>query len=42
VTVALLATIIGVISVTQMWGEEWDVVWISLQVWSIRNLISRF
>ncbi|XP_026137692.1 glycerophosphodiester phosphodiesterase domain-containing protein 5-like isoform X1 [Carassius auratus] len=31
VTVALLTTIIGVISVTQMWGEEWDVVWISLQ-----------
>nr|XP_055052746.1 glycerophosphodiester phosphodiesterase domain-containing protein 5 isoform X1 [Misgurnus anguillicaudatus] len=31
VTVALLTTTIGVISVTQMWGEEWDVVWISLQ-----------
>ncbi|RXN07534.1 glycerophosphodiester phosphodiesterase domain-containing 5-like isoform X2 [Labeo rohita] len=31
VTAALLTTIIGVISVTQMWGEEWDVVWISLQ-----------
>ncbi|XP_073674588.1 glycerophosphodiester phosphodiesterase domain-containing protein 5 isoform X1 [Garra rufa] len=31
VTVALLTTIIGVIWVTQMWGEEWDVVWISLQ-----------
>uniref|UniRef100_A0A8C2JL43 GP-PDE domain-containing protein n=1 Tax=Cyprinus carpio TaxID=7962 RepID=A0A8C2JL43_CYPCA len=31
VTVALLTTAIGVISVTQMWGEEWDVVWISLQ-----------
>ncbi|XP_056612538.1 glycerophosphodiester phosphodiesterase domain-containing protein 5 isoform X1 [Triplophysa dalaica] len=31
VTVALLSTIIGVISVTQMWGEEWDVIWISLQ-----------
>ncbi|TRY66158.1 hypothetical protein DNTS_010874, partial [Danionella cerebrum] len=31
VTVALLTTIIGVIWVTQMWGEEWDVVWISFQ-----------
>uniref|UniRef100_A0A672RAM8 Glycerophosphodiester phosphodiesterase domain containing 5 n=1 Tax=Sinocyclocheilus grahami TaxID=75366 RepID=A0A672RAM8_SINGR len=31
VTAALLTTIISVISVTQMWGEEWDVVWISLQ-----------
>ncbi|KAL2096447.1 hypothetical protein ACEWY4_008595 [Coilia grayii] len=31
VTAALLTTIIGVISVTQMWGEEWDIVMISLQ-----------
>ncbi|KAI4888242.1 hypothetical protein NFI96_011432 [Prochilodus magdalenae] len=31
VTAALLTTIIGVISVSQMWGEEWDVISISLQ-----------
>ncbi|XP_072310055.1 glycerophosphodiester phosphodiesterase domain-containing protein 5 isoform X2 [Eucyclogobius newberryi] len=30
VTVALLTTVVGVISVTQMWGYEWDVVPISL------------
>ncbi|KAI1893419.1 hypothetical protein AGOR_G00123530 [Albula goreensis] len=31
VTAALLTTIIGVISINQMWGEEWDIVPISLQ-----------
>ncbi|XP_055022999.1 glycerophosphodiester phosphodiesterase domain-containing protein 5 [Boleophthalmus pectinirostris] len=31
VTVALLTTVIGVISVTQTWGYEWDIVPISLQ-----------
>ncbi|CAL9684282.1 unnamed protein product [Knipowitschia caucasica] len=31
VSVALLTTVIGVISVTQTWGYEWDVVPISLQ-----------
>lgn len=32
VTVALLTTIAGVISVNQTWGQEWDVIPISLQV----------
>ncbi|XP_030632774.1 glycerophosphodiester phosphodiesterase domain-containing protein 5 isoform X2 [Chanos chanos] len=31
VTAALLTTVIGIISVNQMWGEEWDVISISLQ-----------
>ncbi|KAM6988310.1 glycerophosphodiester phosphodiesterase domain-containing protein 5 isoform 1-T1 [Tautogolabrus adspersus] len=31
VTTALLTTIIGVISVNQTWGQEWDVIPISLQ-----------
>ncbi|GLD71910.1 glycerophosphodiester phosphodiesterase domain-containing protein 5-like isoform X1 [Lates japonicus] len=31
VTVALLTTIAGVISVNQTWGQEWDVIPISLQ-----------
>ncbi|KAM4627175.1 glycerophosphodiester phosphodiesterase domain-containing protein 5 isoform 1-T2 [Polymixia lowei] len=31
VTAALLTTIIGVITVNQTWGEEWDVIPISLQ-----------
>ncbi|XP_042342554.1 glycerophosphodiester phosphodiesterase domain-containing protein 5 isoform X2 [Plectropomus leopardus] len=31
VTAALLTTIVGVISVNQTWGQEWDVVPISLQ-----------
>ncbi|XP_022616963.1 glycerophosphodiester phosphodiesterase domain-containing protein 5-like isoform X1 [Seriola dumerili] len=31
VTAALLTTIIGVISVNQTWGQEWDVIPISLQ-----------
>ncbi|XP_017562700.1 glycerophosphodiester phosphodiesterase domain-containing protein 5 isoform X1 [Pygocentrus nattereri] len=31
VTAALLTTVIGVISVSQMWGEEWDIISISLQ-----------
>ncbi|XP_062872645.1 glycerophosphodiester phosphodiesterase domain-containing protein 5 [Trichomycterus rosablanca] len=31
VTTALLTTIIGVISVSQIWGEEWDIISISLQ-----------
>ncbi|TSK49650.1 Glycerophosphodiester phosphodiesterase domain-containing protein 5 [Bagarius yarrelli] len=31
VTAALLTTVIGVISVSQIWSEEWDVVSISLQ-----------
>ncbi|XP_028856084.1 glycerophosphodiester phosphodiesterase domain-containing protein 5 isoform X1 [Denticeps clupeoides] len=31
VTAALLTTIVGVISVSQMWGEEWDVIRMSLQ-----------
>lgn len=32
VTAALLTTIVGVISVNQTWGQEWDVIPISLQV----------
>ncbi|KAJ8414640.1 hypothetical protein AAFF_G00038420 [Aldrovandia affinis] len=31
VTAALLTTIIGVITISQMWGEEWDIIPISLQ-----------
>lgn len=32
VTAALLTTTVGVISVNQTWGQEWDVIPISLQV----------
>lgn len=32
VTVALLTTIVGVISVNQTWDQEWDIIPISLQV----------
>ncbi|XP_034556839.1 glycerophosphodiester phosphodiesterase domain-containing protein 5 [Notolabrus celidotus] len=31
VTAALLTTVVGVISVTQTWGQEWDIIPISLQ-----------
>ncbi|CAK6967349.1 glycerophosphodiester phosphodiesterase domain-containing protein 5 [Scomber scombrus] len=31
VTVALLTTVVGVISINQTWGQEWDVIPISLQ-----------
>lgn len=37
VTTALLTTIVGVISVNQTWGQEWDVVPISLQVSSLKH-----
>ncbi|XP_062241200.1 glycerophosphodiester phosphodiesterase domain-containing protein 5 isoform X2 [Platichthys flesus] len=31
VTVALLTTVVGVISINQTWGQEWDIIPISLQ-----------
>lgn len=37
VTVALLTTIAGVISVNQTWGQEWDVIPISLQVSRLKH-----
>lgn len=37
VTVALLTTIIGVISVNQTWAQEWDVIPISLQVSRLKS-----
>lgn len=37
VTAALLTTIVGVISVNQTWGQEWDVVPISLQVSRLKH-----
>lgn len=40
VTAALLTTIVGVISVNQTWGQEWDVIPISLQVSTLRRRIT--
>lgn len=37
VTAALLTTVIGVISVNQTWGQEWDVIPISLQVSTLKH-----
>lgn len=37
VTAALLTTIVGVISVNQTWGQEWDIVPISLQVSKLKH-----
>lgn len=32
VSAVLLATVSGVLSVTELWGDEWDILTLSLQV----------
>lgn len=41
VTAALLTTVVGMISVSQTWGEEWDIIAISLQVRTPPKIMNR-